>query len=530
MEPGWLSLLPPIVAIGLAIATRRVVISLLIGILVGAFLVGLSDHDPLEAVRLAVVNTCGKYLWNSLKSLDHLQVFAFTLMMGVMIAVISRSGGMQGVVNWLAPFARGRRGGQLVTWLMGLVIFIDDYANSLLLGNTMRPVTDRLRISREKLAYLVDSTAAPVSGLALISTWIAGEIGFIEAGFTKNGVQVDGFGIFIESIPYRFYVLWALLFVPIVAILGRDFGPMLIAERKTLKHGPPPDSAEHDKSHKSRKPRAMNAVLPIVITIVVTFSLLYVTGWRELTKAKPADVGVLPQPSTGPWRGLMNTIGAGNSYVALFYGSMSGLVSAVLLVAAQRMMSLSDFGKTVGRGAVSVVGALAILWAAWALSDLSQDDLKTGEFLGGLLKHASSPAWMPTIVFVLASIVAFSTGTSWGTMGLIMPLVIQAMADMSGLGPHDPLMLAVVGSVLAGAIFGDHCSPISDTTVLSSQASGCHHVAHVRTQMPYALLVGAVSILCGTLPVGFGVSAWLMLPIGLVALALLMRVFGQRVE
>jgi Na+/H+ antiporter NhaC len=523
---GWLSLLPPLAAILLAVTTRRVVLSLLLGTAIGACI--LNHGHP----TLAVASLLTEHLWSSLVNEDHVRVFAFTLLMGAMVGVIHRSGGMHGVVGALSPLARNRRSGQVTTWCLGLVVFFDDYANTLLLGGTMRPLADRLKISREKLAYLVDSTAAPVAGLALVSTWVAGEIGFIKEGFAGlplDGVTVDGFAVFVATIPYRFYVLWALAFVPLVALLGRDFGPMLAAERRAsgqtdglhsgdkrpLTHLPEPDRDSPRRWHV--------AVVPVVVLLGVTGWLLVETGAARLAAEGQAEASWLTR------------FGNGDSYVALVYGSLSGLLTAVGWSRLQGDLGWRQIGAAALKGASQMWKALVILWLAWSLSAMTgKEHLGTGVYVGNLLQQSTSAAWLPTIVFVLASAVAFATGTSWGTMGILMPLVIRVSYQVLSagdipVGPNEPLLLATIGSVLAGAIFGDHCSPISDTTVLSSQASGCDHVAHVRTQLPYALLVGGVSIGLGTLPVGFGVNVWPLLPLGVILLAVCVRVLGRPV-
>ena len=277
---NWWSLVPPLVAILLAIATRRVVLSLFLGVVMGVVI--LECRQPAPTLVHGAVELGESHLWTQLADSDHLRVFAFTLLMGAMIGVINRAGGMHGVVNALAPLAKSKRGGQLMTWALGLIVFIDDYANTLLLGNTMRPLTDRLKISREKLAYLVDSTAAPVSGLALVSTWVAGEIGYIEDGYKAavSDVPVGGFEIFIATIPYRFYVLWALLLVFLVGLLRKDFGPMLAAEQRAANGLTPkwssPSATEETLAHaRDDIPhRWFNAVLPVLVTVTVTVLLL----------------------------------------------------------------------------------------------------------------------------------------------------------------------------------------------------------------------------------------------------------------
>ena len=523
LDYPWLSLLPPLAAIGLAIATRRVVVSLAAGVFVGALI--LAGGNLWKAIR----STVSDHLWPSLIDFDHIQVFVFTTLMGAMIGVVHKSGGMHGVVESLAPLAKNRRGGQLLTWFLGLLVFIDDYANSLLLGNTMRPLTDRLRISREKLAYLVDSTAAPVSGLALISTWVAGEIGYIESGFKglEMAASADGFAVFVNTIPFRFYVLWALVLVPLTALLGRDFGPMVAAELRCLKEQPADEKSATTEKHPTEPDsdapqRWFNAVIPILMTIAVTVAWLVVTGLRSLDESQADD------------RSLMQIVGAGDSYSALVFGSLSGFSVAAVLAWSQRILNISAIARSAVVGARAVVPALVILWLAWSLSGITKAEyLGTAEYLGGIFERAIDVRWMPTMVFIVASLIAFSTGTSWGTMAILMPLVIGTTFRMLTAGgeevtPDNTLLLGAIAGVLAGAIFGDHCSPISDTTVLSSQASGCDHIAHVRTQLPYALLVGTVSILFGTIPIGFGASVWVMLPIGPCVLVGWLLLVGRR--
>jgi Na+/H+ antiporter NhaC len=531
MEYGWLSLIPPTVAIFLAIATRRVIPSLLIGVMAGTLV--LKDWSTSLNPLTVIGDLLETHLWASFCDPDHLRVFVFTSLMGAMIGVIHRSGGMEGIVNALAPLARSRRGGQLLTWFLGLLIFIDDYANSLLLGHTMRPLADRLRISREKLAYLVDSTAAPVSGLALVSTWVAGEIGYIESGFESLALPsgaVDGFGIFVATIPFRFYVLFALLFVPLVGWLGRDFGPMWKAERQCLGAAPPHDVGRSPSAGDASGPQVQrwhNAVVPIGVTLVVTVWLLMLTGRQALA-------GVETESSS--WQRLVQVFGNGDSYLALLYGSLAGLLTAMFLARGQKLMSWAEANAAAMEGARLVVPALLILWLAWALSGVTSDKyLGTGEYLGSLLQAAIDVRWMPTIVFLLSSLVAFSTGTSWGTMGILMPIVVAATFRMvesqqGAAEPYNMVLIASIGSVLAGAIFGDHCSPISDTTVLSSQASGCDHMSHVWTQLPYALTVAAVSIVVGTVPAGFGWPVWPLLAVGGIVLVLILRLFGKAVD
>jgi len=560
MEPhpyGWLSLAPPIVAIVLAIVTRRAVLSLLAGIFVGALLTT-RGH-----VLQAIFDTCEVHLWPTFTDPGKLRVFCFTMLMGAMIGVICRSGGMQGLIGLISPLAKTRRGGQLTTWLLGLVIFFDDYANTMLLGNTLRPLCDRLKISREKLAYLVDSTAAPVAGLALVSTWVAIEIEYVRDGLDVlgPGVDISAIDLFLGSIPYRFYVVIALLLVPLIAITGRDFGPMLKAERRRLRAENDDDLLADDlmTSETDGAPvppaRWYNAVLPIALTLGVVMVLLYVTGMQAL----PADA-VNPA--------LRDILGGAKSSLALQYGALAGLALAILLARTQNLLSTSAIGNAIFQGVRVVLPAIFILWCATAMSRMTSDKpltpvgagtevsefqfqnhrLYTADYLtkkvlpesgsstdGEMTKLATSAKLMPTAVFLLAAVLAFSTGTSFGTMGILMPMVVTLthsilLALGGSVSPDDPILLACVGSVLAGAIFGDHCSPISDTTILSSQSCGCDHIAHVVTQLPYALTVAAIGVVFGTLPIGFGLSVWLLLPLQLIAVIGVLMLVGKRVE
>lgn len=537
---GWLCLLPPLLTIVLAIVTQRVIVSLLAGIGV-AVLISL----PAPSVQQAALGNdftwsgyalqsflqfgysiAEEHLWKSFFDEDHLRVFVFTTLLGMQVALIHLSGGMQGIVAWAMPLARSRRGGQVLTWFLGMVIFIDDYANTLLLGSTMRPLTDRLKISREKLAFLVDSTAAPVSGLAIVSTWVATEISTMQIGYADAGIDIgsDTFGIFIQTIPSRFYVLYMLLFVLLCALLCRDFGPMLTAERKAQQTEP--DEPRSVNSNSAAPPRAINAILPITITVVVVIWLLIVTGQQAL----PA--GEIIESNLQGWGKL---IGQGNSYVSLQYGALTGLVTVLLLIGLQRSARMDQINSALVEGFLHVLPAMVILWLAWTLSHLTgAEHMQTGQFLAAQLTQFDLPAGLfPTIVFILACAIAFATGTSWGTMAILMPIAIPltygVLRQQLGTAPAPDhfVLIATIGSVLAGAIFGDHCSPISDTTILSSRSSHCDHIAHVRTQMPYALTVGLVSILCGTLPAGFGINSWLILAVGSIALLVMLLVVGR---
>ena len=515
---GLLSIVPPLVTIGLAVTTRRVVISLMAGVIISGFV--LAQGNPLQAIVIILE----RQLWQNLVDSDHLRVFTFTLLMGGLVGVIQETGGMREVVRMLLPWVRSRRGGQVVAWILGLIIFFDDYANTLLLGTTMRPLADRLRISREKLAYIVDSTAAPVAGIAILSTWAAVEIGYIAAGlegleFSQD--QPSVLTLFFATIPYRFYILWALLLVGLIAVTGRDFGAMYHVERGELSQV---TIGTHEKICQLDSVRNAwaNAVLPIVAVLITMVCLLLSTGRSNLSGDEPAS-----------W---FKMLAAGDSYISLMYASLAGLAVAVLLARFRGGLLPADISRGAVDGARKMLPALLILWLAWTLSAMTgADQLGTGAYLARLVSDDVPIQFMPTLVYLLASLIAFATGTSWGTMGLLMPMAIQTIYSMlvvdgSSVAADNPILLATIASVLAGAIFGDHCSPISDTTVLSSQAAGCEHMAHVITQLPYAILASLVAVICGTVPVGYGISVWIALPVGLVMLVGCTLCLARRVE
>ncbi|REJ66923.1 MAG: Na+/H+ antiporter NhaC family protein [Planctomycetota bacterium] len=517
---GAWSLVPPLLAVGLAILTRRVVLSLLLAVVSGCAILAFVGQE------VGILPTLFRFLWNALPgNFDRLLVMSFSLFMGAMIGVVHKSGGMRGLVELLQPLAKDRRRGQLTGWLLGMIIFFDDYANTLLIGQTMRSVTDRLRISREKLAYIVDSTAAPIAGVSLLSTWVATEINLIDENYrlAYTATDFDSVTVFLLTVPTRFYPIWAFLFVMLVAASRRDFGPMLEAERRAVGGDVGSADAAIEASPAltpaaGTKGRWYLAVVPIVVMIGVVVGTI--TLW-----------------------------GSDSIYYALLYGSGSGYFTALVMVLPTQLVNLRDAAAASLSGARVMLLALSILWLAWALSDLTKKPidtelkqepatarLATAEYISAQMDRVDVPAgWMPTAIFLLAAVISFCTGTSWGTMYILMPLAIQVTHQVLGgangsVSPHDPIMLASVGSVLGGSIFGDHCSPLSDTTILSSRSSGCHHMAHVYTQLPYALLVGLVSIVFGTLPAAYGVSAWLLLPVGLIVLWLALRLLGRDAE
>jgi len=513
---SWISVLPPLLAIGLAIAFRQVIVALLAGVWLGALF--LSGYNP----ALALVKTVDTYALGALADADHASVVIFSLMLGGMVGVIGRCGGAQGLADRVTRFATTSRRGQVSTWAMGLLIFFDDFANALLVGSTMRPITDRLKISREKLAFIVDATAAPVASLAIISSWIGVEIGYIADQYQALGIEGDAYWVFIKTIPYRFYPVLMLLFGILIAYSRRDFGPMrkaetrAAAEGKLMRDGAQPAASFDDPAvtPKEDKPaRWFNALVPIGVVIVTIAVGMYISGSQNVHAA-------------GDEPNLRNIFAAANSYRALLWASLLGGIVAIALAVAQRILSLAEAMGAWLAGVKSMVLAMIILVLAWSLGAVCKE-MHTADFLIGAIGDWLHPGLLPGLVFVISAVVSFATGTSWGTMGILFPLVVPLA---HGMAPgNETIMLGTLSSIQAGSVFGDHCSPISDTTIMSSMAASCDHIDHVRTQLPYALTVGGVGLVAGDLACGLGLwNVWVGLAIGAALIACVVFFLGKK--
>jgi len=519
--PGWFAILPPVIAIAVALITKNVIPALFLGLWFGSFSV---NGFSIAGAFTGLLDAFQVYVLGALTDPDHASIILFSLMIGGMVGIISRNGGMQGVVNRIVPLASTPQKGQAATGLLGLIIFFDDYANVLIVGNTMRQVTDKLRVSREKLAYIVDSTAAPVTCVALISTWIGFEVGLIRDAVQQiDGYNEAAYSVFLGSIAYSFYPLLAMFFVFLVAFSGRDFGPMYQAEVRARTTGQVlgPDAKVDESAGgaseliaKDDQPeRAFNALIPVAVLLFGVLTGLYVTGEGDT---------------------LREIIGNADSYKALMWASLLGALSAGTLSMVQRILTLGEVVDAWYAGLKAMLIAMIILVLAWSLSDVTSV-LHTADYLVSILGDWLTPGLVPALVFILSAATAFATGSSWGTMGILMPLVIPltwAVLQANGMtGPeYYSISYSTVACVLGGAVWGDHCSPISDTTILSSMASGSDHIDHVRTQLPYAVLVGGVGMLVGTVPTGFGFPWWLSLILGVVVLIAAHRYLGRTVD
>ena len=517
--PGWVSITPPLVAILIALTLRNVIPALLIGVWLGATAV--RSFAPAGIFR-GLLDGFEIYVVRALSDKDHAAIILFSLMIGGMVGIITRNGGMASIVRMIVSRAQTAMGGQVAVWGMGLMIFFDDYSNTLVVGNTARPITDHLKISREKLAYIVDSTAAPVVCLALITTWIGYEVGLISEALNKvPDLDEPAYTVFLRSIPYSFYPIFAFMFVLAVAVTGRDFGPMYKAEVRARRGQVSPVSAEDLPSLQGDqldpKPniplRAINAFIPLLVLIGSLLGGLFVTGSGE---------------------SITDIIGSADAYKAMMWASLLGAVTAAVMTVGQGILSGHETVDAWFGGVKAMMFAMIVLVLAWALSAVTVD-LNTANFLVSVLADTLSPEFVPTIIFVLSAITAFTTGTSWGTLGILMPLVIPltwAVLGANGLADaeHMHILYSAIASNLAGAVWGDHCSPISDTTVLSSMASGCDHIEHVRTQMPYALVAGGAAVFIGTIPGGFGFPPLFSIIAGIGVLLLVLNRFGRQAD
>ena len=529
---GIWTLIPPLVAIVLAFVTKNVVISLFIGVFSGAFILGLNDYGVGGAFVQGFLGIIG-YIIDSLADSWNAGIILQCLTIGGLIALISKMGGARAVAEALAKRAKSPISAQLVTWVLGLFIFFDDYANALIVGPIMRPVTDKMKISRERLAFIIDATAAPIAGLALISTWIGYEIGLIKDAYGSIGQEVNAYGVFISTIPYRFYNILILAFIVISAVLLKEFGPMYKAEKrarttgKVLADGAKPMATEEATGLEPKpgtKLSVWNAIIPIGVLIISAFAGFYYNGYLELLE----DPEMIEMIKNAPlsMAAIRETFGASDASIVLFQAALFGSIVALVMGIKQKIFTISEGIETWVTGMKSLVITGVILLLAWSLSGVIKE-LGTNWYLVSKLGDTLPAFILPSLIFILGSAISFATGTSYGTMGILMPLTIPLAFAIN---PDQSFIIMCVGAVLTGAIFGDHCSPISDTTILSSMGAACDHIDHVKTQIVYALTVGIVTVVFGYIPVGLGLPVVLVLPVAIVVIAGIIHVFGKSVK
>ncbi|MFR1315762.1 MAG: Na+/H+ antiporter NhaC family protein [Clostridium perfringens] len=527
---GMWTVLPPLVSIVLAFLTKNVVVSLFIGTMTGCIMLKLNGFNIITALTQGFIDFTYRAL-NSLADPWNAGIILQVLVIGGVIHLVAKMGGAKAIAEALARKAKTVKSAQLTTWLLGLAVFFDDYANSLIVGPIMRPVTDKLGVSREKLAFVIDATAAPIAGLAIISTWIGLEVGLIGDALKSVGIQADGFGVFLETIPYRFYNILILAFVVISAITLREFGPMLKAERRA-RRGEVLSTTEISSDSEDLEPiegiklSVWNAIIPIGVLIVSSLIGFYYSGWVTIMSGEDLAIIELMNNTPFSFAGIQAAFSNADASVVLFQSALLATIVALILGVSRKIFTISEgIGIWIeGMKGLLITGVILIL--AWSLSSVIKE-LGTASYLVGVLSDAIPAFLLPAIIFILGSIIAFATGTAYGTMGILMPLAIPLAFAIN---PEWNFVIVSTSAVLTGAIFGDHCSPISDTTILSSTGAGCDHIEHVRTQIWYAVFVGIVTVLFGYIPAGLGLSIFIVLPLSLVTLFILTMIFGKKVD
>ena len=474
------SLLPPVIAIVLALITKEVYSSLFIGILVGALLA--ADFSPLGTMDIMLNDGFISAVSGSSG------IFIFLVILGILVALINKTGASAAFGEWAKTHIKSRVGAQLATFGFGVLIFIDDYFNCLTVGSVMQPVTDANRVSRAKLSYIIDATAAPVCMIAPISSWAAAVSSYAE------GTGYSGFTLFVRAIPYNFYSLLTLVFVVALALMKFDYGPMAIHEKNAVEKGDLFTSgSEHEAVEtgtENKKGKVMDLVVPIVILIAISvFALVYVGGIFDGSS-------------------FIDAFGNTDATVGLPWGGMITLVITIIFLICRRVISFKDAMECIPEGFKAMVPAILILTMAGTLKNMTTS-LGSSEFVEAFMADASGlHNFLPAVIFLVACFIAFSTGTSWGTFGILIPIVTSIFPASS------ELMYIGMSACLAGAVCGDHCSPISDTTIMSSAGARCDHINHVSTQLPYAITVAAVSFV--SFIIAAFVQKWFIaLPIGI---------------
>jgi len=533
---GILTLLPPLVAIILAFITKNVIVSLVIGVMSGGFLLNLNGINVFSALFNSFLDLIDRAVgaladpWNA-------GIILQVLAIGGVINLVAKMGGAKAIAESLAKKAKSAKSAQLITWAAGLLVFFDDYANSLIIGPMMRPVTDKMKVSRERLAFVIDATAAPVAGIAIISTWIGLEVGLIGDGFNAIGVNANAFSIFLSTLPYRFYNILILGFIVITAVLLKEFGSMREAELKARRGNTNLVSSKDidekiSNEHSDLEPlpgvklNIWNAIIPIGILIVGSLFAFYYSGYSTIMGGNDASLIEIFNNSPLSFVAIREAFSNADASVALFQSALFAGIVAIAMGVGKKIFTVSQGLDIWVDGMKTLVITCVILICAWSLSSVIKE-LGTARYLIQLLSGSVPAFLLPSIIFVLGGIISFATGTSYGTMGILMPLTIPLAHSIS---PEMSYIIVCISAVLTGSIFGDHCSPISDTTILSSMGAGCNHIDHVRTQMPYALFVGSIAILFGYIPAGMGLPIYLIMPLAFVAMFIGIQILGKSVD
>lgn len=532
-EFGIFTLIPPIVAILLAFITKNVVISLFIGVLSGGFILNLTGFNVFGALTQAFLDFINRAL-NSLSDPWNAGIVMQVLVIGGVINLVAKMGGAKAIAEALAKKAKTAKSAQLITWFLGICVFFDDYANSLIVGPIMRPVADKMKISRERLAFIIDATAAPIAGLAIISTWIGLEVSLISEGFESIGVEASGFGVFLQTIPYRFYNILILAFIVITIITLREFGPMRKAEisARKLKDLTNEEIAVTSSHMDELEPKEgvklsiWNAIVPIGALIISAIVAFYYSGYSSIMAGDDIAIKAIVTNSPLSFKAILEVFAASDASIALLQSAIFSTVVAIVMAVWKKIFTISEAIEVWIDGMKGLIITGVILILAWSLGSVIKE-LGAAEYLVEALNGAIPAFLLPSLIFILGAIISFSTGSAYGTMSILMPLAIPLAYKIN---PEMSFVIVSTSAVLTGAIFGDHCSPISDTTILSSMGAGCSHIDHVKTQMWYALFVAAITILFGYIPAGLGLPIYIVLPMSCVALFIGVMIFGKKVE
>ena len=489
---AW-ALVPPIIAIGLALITKEVYSSLLVGIVVGALLG--TDFHPVKTVESVFK---GGFI-SVLSDEGNIGIIMFLVILGIMVSMMNKAGGSAAFGKWAGEHIKSRAGAQLATIGLGILIFIDDYFNCLTVGSVMRPVTDKHKISRAKLAYLIDSTAAPICIIAPISSWAAAVAGFVEGE--------DGLSIFVRAIPYNFYALLTIIMMLGIVYLKMDYGSMKLYE-KNAKNGDLFTAGKRANGTEDVKEKPNGRVLDLVFPILVL--IVYCV------------IGMLYTGEFFSGAAFVEAFSQSDAPSGLAMGSFFGLVITIVYYLLRRALKFRECMECVPEGFQSMVPAILILTFAWTLKAMT-DQLGADVFVATAMESCAEGLMnlLPAIIFLVGCFLAFATGTSWGTFGILIPIVVKVFEQS-----NPTLMIIAISACMAGAVCGDHCSPISDTTIMASAGAQCDHVSHVATQLPYAFTVAAVSFI-SYIVAGFTQSAWISLPFGIVLLGVVLLVIKK---
>jgi len=512
LSDSILSIIPPLIAIVMVLLTKRVLLSLGVGILFAAFFV--ANYHIGETFTLIIQAFVRVFVEDGALNTWNVYIILFLFLLGMITSFVSMMGGTRAFGDWMILRVKTRVGAQLMTIVLGFALFIDDYFNSLTVGQVARPITDKHRISRAKLAYLVDSTAAPICVIAPLSSWGAYILGLIGTVFmTHNIVDYSALSAFITMIPMNFYVWSAIGLVFILAIRQADFGAMKKHELHALQTGNVTFQQQKTEAQQEKKSSAIGKIsdllVPIIMLFIGTITLIFATGYMALTPGE---------------RSVINILGEADVSLSLFLGGLlTVLITFFMSIRHVKASQLEkrDFFNGIYNGIKAMLSAVIILIFAWTITDLI-DQLGTGTYLANIVKQSSIPfAILPVIIFIMAGIIAFSTGTSWGAFALLLPIAGQIAAST-----NIDLILPMLAAVLAGAVFGDHCSPISDTTILSSTGSSCNHIDHVMTQLPYAIVAAVIAGL-GYVVLGFTENVYFGLITVMIGLAIVYFLLGK---